>query len=353
VIKSLRIKSFTVFSEAELTFGKDLNVFVGENGTGKSHLLKLAYSLLAVQAQGKRESNEATPSEAFLQGAIARKLVGVFRPDELGRLTQRRAGVQNCKVELTAGDAQLDLAIGFHTKSKSEVSVSKLPTRWVDKPPVFLPTRELLTIYPGFVSLYETTSLPFEETWRDTCVLLGAPLARGPREAAIKALLEPLESALDGKIVLEPSGQFYLNRGGANTEMHLVAEGLRKLAMVARLIATGTLIDKGYLFWDEPEANLNPKLIKDVAQAIVHLSKSGIQVFVATHSLFLLRELYLLQLERGLATRCFGLHIAGDGAVQVEQGLTMDDIGPIASLDEELQQSDRYMEHEAAQGNKP
>ncbi|WP_281258757.1 hypothetical protein [Avibacterium endocarditidis] len=42
-------------------------------------------------------------------------------------------------------------------------------------------------------------------------------------------------------------------------EIPLVAEGLRKLAMVARLVATGTLLDKGCLFWDEPEANLNPK----------------------------------------------------------------------------------------------
>lgn len=350
MIKSLHVKNFTVFSDVELAFGKNINVFLGENGTGKSHVLKLAYSLLAVQAQGRRESNEPTPSKTFLQGAIARKLVGVFRPDELGRLTQRRVGVQRCEVALFGAEPELDLAIDFNITSKSDVTVTKLPSRWSDKPPVFLPTRELLTIYPGFVSLYETTTLPFEETWRDACLLLGAPLAKGPREATIKTLLAPLETALGGKIVLESSGQFYLVRSGASMEMHLVAEGLRKLAMVARLIATGTLVDKGYLFWDEPEANLNPKLIKDVARAIVHLSKNGIQVFVATHSLFLLRELYLLQ-EEGLDTRCFGLHLTPDGSVMVQQGSTMDDVGPIAVLDEELAQSDRYMDYEAASGN--
>jgi len=71
VIKSLHIESFTVFSQAALEFGKHLNLFVGENGTGKSHLLKLAYSMLAVEAQGRRESNENTPRDTFLQGAIA------------------------------------------------------------------------------------------------------------------------------------------------------------------------------------------------------------------------------------------------------------------------------------------
>ncbi len=56
--------------------------------------------------------------------------------------------------------------------------------------------------------------------------------------------------------------------------------------MIARLIATGSLLDKGALFWDEPEANLNPKLVKLVARAILNISQSGIQVFIATHSLF-------------------------------------------------------------------
>ena len=131
-------------------------------------------------------------------------------------------------------------------------------------------------------------------------------------------------------------------------EMHLVAEGLRKLATVARLIATGSLLDKGYLFWDEPESNLNPRIIKTVAQTILQVAASGIQVFIATHSLFLLRELHILQKRefKKLDTRCFGLHIASDGAVSVEQGKTMDDVGSIAALDEDLQQSERYIDTE-------
>ncbi len=352
MIQSLHVTGFTVFSDATFEFAKNLNVFVGENGTGKSHLLKLVYSLLAVGAQGERESKEAVPSETYLKGAIARKLLGVFRPDELGRLARRLPGVQRCDVELKGDEPGVNVAFSLNTKSKAEVLLSDSPGAWLDKPPVFLPTRELMTIYPGFVSLYETTALPFEETWRDMCVLLGAPLARGPREQGIKALLEPLEVALGGKIVLEASGRFYLNRFGANTEMHLVAEGLRKLAMVARLIATGSLVDKGALFWDEPEANLNPKLIKEIARAIVRLSGSGIQVFVATHSLFLLRELYLLQAELAVDARSFGLQLKDD-EVHVRAGVSMDEIGSIAALDEELQQSDRYLAHEAAAGDAP
>ena len=64
--------------------------------------------------------------------------------------------------------------------------------------------------------------------------------------------------------------------------------------MIARLIATGTLFYRRLLFWDEPQANLNPKLIREAAKIVNEVSKSGIQGFVATHSLFFMRELEIL-----------------------------------------------------------
>jgi ABC-type multidrug transport system ATPase subunit len=131
--------------------------------------------------------------------------------------------------------------------------------------------------------------------------------------------------------------------------MHLVAEGLRKLATIARLIATGSLVDKGFLFWDEPESNLNAKLVKEIARTILDLCKTEIQVFVASHSLFLLRELdILLKTTEFAATmaRFFGLHRGSEG-VTVQQGDTIDDIGQIDELQEELSQSDRFL---AAEG---
>jgi ABC-type lipoprotein export system ATPase subunit len=350
VIESLRLKDFTVFKDTEFDFAPGLNVIVGENGTGKTHILKLAYSATYVCAKGAREPGSA-PTKGYLQSAVANKLTAVFRPDELGRLARRdRRGRQRSEIRCSYGPPTNALAFSFNTASRSEVSVDEAPSAFIEKLPVYLPPRELLTIAPGFVSLYETSYLPFEETWRDTSILLGAPLARGPREKRIKELLVPLEEAMGGKVELEEGGRFYLNSDGISTEMHLVAEGLRKLAMVARLIATGSLVDKGFLFWDEPESNLNPRIIRTVARTIVHLARSGIQVFVATHSLFLLRELDLLLQEpenRATERHFIGLQRRASG-VEVMQGSSVDEIGDISALDEELRQSDRYLEVEAA-----
>lgn len=347
MLHSLTLRNFTAFVDAEFKFSSGLNVIVGENGAGKTHILKAAYSCCSVGTKGSKELISPNPTKSYFQTYLALKFLAVFKPDELGHLVNReQPGHQRCEVKCALSPPGRELVFSLHTASKSEITVEKVPSTWFKKPPVYLPANELLTIYPGFASLYDTAHLPFDETWRDTCVLLGAPLAKVQQEKTVKYLLKPLEEAMGGSLFLGFSGRFYLVVDGVNMEMHLVAEGLRKLAMIARLIATGSLADKGVLFWDEPEANLNPKFVKIVARTILSLCQSGIQVFIASHSLFLLRELdILLHNEdfKGVEARFFGLHRSETG-VRVEQGNTVDGIGNIDALDEELMQSDRYME---------
>ena len=345
MLNNLNIKNFTVFPSANLQFSKYLNVIVGENGSGKTHLLKVAYSALATSWEESRKPTSSTPTKALMQTRLADKLINVFRPESLGRLARRKQGRERCDIKLLFEDKKFNFEFSFSTNSKTEVLIEKVPKGWLDTSPAYIPTRELLSIFPNFVSVYEGHYLEFEETWRDTCILLGAPLQRGTKEKRIQELLAPLETSMGGSIELDKNGRFYLKNERGRFEMPLIAEGQRKLAMLARLIATGILMDKGFLFWDEPEANLNPLLIKQVAQSIVSLSKIGIQVFIATHSLFLLRELEILMTDKQnieLNSRFFGLHFSDDGVV-VKQGDAIDEIGDITTLDEELAQSDRFI----------
>ncbi len=66
------------------------------------------------------------------------------------------------------------------------------------------------------------------------------------------------------------------------------------------LIKNGALNKNSILFIDEPESNLNPKLIKDIAKFIIYLEKLNIQIFIATHSLFFIKELEILRKKRKL-----------------------------------------------------
>lgn len=341
MLKKATIRNFGPLPSGDYVFAAGLNVVVGENGSGKSQLLKLLYSLLKAQA----DSKELTKS--VLQKSCAEKLVGVFRPDALGRLVTRKQGHDRCEIALTMCESEQNLAISFATRSSSSVQVDTLPTAQIALSPAFLPTRELLTLCPWFVPLYDNHHVPFEESWRDSVSLLEKPALKGPRAEVAVGLLQPLEKAMGGKALVDSaSGRFYLQIPGAGKmEMPLVAEGLRKVAMLARLIANGSLLEQGFLFWDEPETNLNPRLIRVIARCIMALCRQGIQVFVATHSLFLLRELEMLNEKpefHRVPQRYFALAAMAEG-IQLEQGSAVDDLQTLVLLDEELRQSDRFM----------
>jgi len=198
----------------------------------------------------------------------------VFRPDGLWRLVRRQRGRSKCRLAYQYDDSGWIWHLRFSTVAASQLIIETMPTARAEKLPVFLPTRELLSIYPGFVSLYETTELQFPETWRDTCILLGAPLARGPREGRIKELLEPLETAMGGSVDLDRSGRFYLNLsvwqyGDASRRRGLAQIGYDRAPCRYRLAAGQRLS-----LLDEPDANLNPKFIKTVAQTILQTAQS-------------------------------------------------------------------------------
>ncbi len=345
MLKSASIQNFGPLPNTELHFASGLNVVVGENGCGKSQLLKLFYSLLKVQA----DSKELTKSE--LEKSCADKLVGVFRPETLGRLVKRRQGHDKCQVALSMKNGEQNITISFATRATKTVQIDRLPSTGVNKSPVFLPTRELVTLCPWFLSLYDNYHIEFEESWRDTVSLLGKPTVKGKRESAVAGLVRPLEADIGGKVVVDAgTGRFYLQiPGEGKMEMPLVAEGLRKIAMLARLISTGTLLEQGYLFWDEPETNLNPKLIRVIASSIMSLCQQGVQVFIASHSLFLLRELEMLAEKtefKSIKQRYFSLSNS-EGGVKLEQGDSVDDLQTLVLLEEELKQSDRFIGNES------
>lgn len=338
------IRNLTVFKQAEISFSPGLNVIVGENGSGKSHLLKAIYALIATSAQEGLKAQGDLPTKAVLQKAFADKLIGVLRPESLGRIVRRKQGRDRCEVELCFQDSSLNTKVSWATNSKSDVQIEQLPVQWQEKSPVFLPTREVLSQYHWLPQLYRTAHVDIEENIVDLCDLLGALALKGPREKGIAQLVAPLEAAMGGKVLLDQNGRFYLNiPGSGKMEISLVAEGLRKLAMVARLISTGSLLDKGYLFWDEPEANLNPKLIRLVATLLMDLSHHGIQVIVASHSFFLLKELDLLSRQNDQAIHYIGLSEGEEGAA-VQQVGTLAELDHLTTLDEELAQYDRELE---------
>ena len=94
---------------------------------------------------------------------------------------------------------------------------------------------------------------------------------------------------MDGKVTTKNEEYFLRNKHG-HLEFTLLAEGFRKLGLLWILIQNGTLLNGSALFWDEPETNLNPKLMKVIIGILLKLQRIGVQIFLSTHDYVILKE---------------------------------------------------------------
>lgn len=342
MLQSLNITNFAAFRTASISFAPGLNVVVGENGTGKSMLLKLAYVLAKTSEDLGRQ--EAPASKDEWQRSIAAKLVATCRPDSLGRLVTRRHGVERCEIAVDfVEEAEAGFSFSFSSKGNKEVRLNQTPDSCLSAGPIFIPTKEMLSSFPGFAAAVRKRELAFDDTYYDLALALeDQPLKPGARPKDISDLIALLEEAMGGRVRLE-SGRFYLKTEGRDLEMPLVAEGIRKIATIAYLVLNGTLRKRGMLIFDEPETNLNPKLIVTMARALVSLAVGGVQVVVSTHSLFLLRQLQIELAQRQAPARYLALSRRGETGIHIAAGDAIEEVDPLAMLEAELNQTDAYL----------
>ena len=326
-VQHVHLKNFTVFEDLALDFSPGINVLLGANGTGKSHLMKVVYAVARVcvrQTQSRPQQKDKWPADLLW------KLGAVFRSDNsnTGRLVRKNKTDKQASILVTIGNMKLEVSLPSTGGLLSPLHPGAIKTGPAS---IFLPAREVLSMYEGFVSAYLSRELSFDETYFDLCVALGAKPLKGPKAEMATALLQPLRDRLHAE-VHQKGDRFYVEMPGeAPFEAHLVAEGYRKLASLMYLIKNGSIGEKSVLFWDEPEANLNPRLIKVVADFLLSLAASGIQIFVATHDYLLTNELslqaeYHTEAAKKAEIRFFGFHREGNGPAQVQTGATLADL---------------------------
>jgi len=288
-INNIKLENFTSFAELDQTFSTGVNVIIGTNGTGKTHLLKVIYASCAITIGEDKEKS------------FAHKLRNVFNPYEgrIGRLSRRqKASVRTRVIISREGNARLSAEFSNHTNKPDDVKVTG-ETSWKKDTlaSAYIPVKEMLAHAPGFLATSAKREIAFEEVYADIIKRAFLPKLMGPIDRDRQRLLTALQKALDGKVVAKGEHFFLKNKQG-DLEFTLLAEGMRKLALIWLLIQNGTLLGGAILFWDEPEANLNPALMGEVVEVILELQRLGVQIFLTTHNYVLLKEFDLRQ-QRG------------------------------------------------------
>lgn len=275
-IRKLELENFTVFNELDIAFEPGINVFVGENGMGKTHIMKLLYS--ACQASKHDVS-------------FSQKLVRVFQPDRSGiqRLVRRKnsGGTANVKI---ASDTST-ISMSFSTQTKKWAATVKNEDAWEKQnkgmESVFIPAKEILSNAYNLREAAARGNVEFDDTYLDIIASARVDISAGKDAEHRKKYLDKLQKINEGKVRVEED-RFYLKPGNqAKIEFNLIAEGIRKIALLWQLIKNGTLEKGSILFWDEPEANINPIHIPVLAEMLLMLQQDGVQLFISTHDYFL------------------------------------------------------------------
>lgn len=280
-------ENFTVFGKISIPFCKGLNILVGENGVGKTHIMKLAYA--ACQASKHDVS-------------FSQKSVFLFRPDSssIGRLVNRnKSGNNIAKVSVESDTAKIEMS--FTAKTKKWEAEIKAEEKWekqmTDLSSVFISAKEILSNAWNLDAAVKMGNVEFDDTYLDIIAAAKIDISKGVDTTTREKCLDTLQKINKGKVYLQDD-RFYLKPGNkAKLEFNLLAEGLRKIALLWQLIKNGTLEKGAILFWDEPEANINPKYIPILAELLIMLEQEGVQIFVSTHDYFLTKYIKIKKLK--------------------------------------------------------
>ncbi len=356
-ILRLQLQKFMTFDDLNVEWSPNINVISGENGSGKTTILKAMYSALkplqpSDSAWRKLDASSATTKERFEQTLAERfedKFCGVFRPDgrRIGRLASRTTGRVKTKVEL-------GLALDGKTKGGVEIRFTSGQANGVDAKrkgfevapgfdTIYLPSKEMISTTESFAALYENFDIAFEETYYDLAKALALPLRKGPNTGKQKDVLNKIVEILPGEgkaTVTQRQGRFYLKAPGEGEyEMGLLAEGYRKIATLYYLVANGALNENSVLFWDEPEVNLHPRLIRPTVAALVELARLGAQIFVSTHNYFVQQEfnfaaVYPPPKKKNVKIRFYSLYRDDAKTTQIAEAGRVSELEPNAIMEE-------------------
>ncbi|MBF0561179.1 MAG: ATP-binding protein [Alphaproteobacteria bacterium] len=263
-----------------MSLSPGINVFIGENGTGKTHILKVLYA-----AAGSHVLMDFPIGLANVIGVgfvSYDRLRSIERPE-----TECTVGVtvrgRLIEFNLTDGSGGADSIPYIHNISQENYPINL--------PSTYIPPKEVLENAPGFRSLYNLRHISFGRVYAEILDKAFLPSLR-KLDGVRQALVDGLEPAIGGKVVIVDE-LFFIETAHGRIPFGMVAEGIRKIALLSVLICNGCLEPGSVLFWDEPDANLNPKLLNLVVKTLLTLQRSGVQIFLATHNYFVLKELDL------------------------------------------------------------
>jgi AAA15 family ATPase/GTPase len=343
MINRAELKNFGPIKELDWQNLGKINLIIGNNGCGKSFLLKALYSAVRTLEEYKRGETLETDAEI-----LANKLHWTFQAEKIGDLataldknTQRLieekelSHLMNFENTEEIPDINLSFKLTFDQKNFS-YSFDKDTTKTIrslenevsprSDNSIFLPAKEILSFHHiidasreinklfGFDDTYFDLSkalkqipLPViqETSWDNSVAVLNNSnysSIRGRNYFDFNNARIKIRAMIGGEMEFDDAKKrWYFKKGEQRFPMGVTAEGNRKVAVLDNLLGNGYLSENSIIFMDEPESTLHPQYISELLDIIAILANHGIQFFIASHSYFVIKKLFLIAQEQQIS----------------------------------------------------
>lgn len=286
MIDSIDIKNFGPIDQLEWSNLGKINILIGSNGCGKTFILKILYSAIRCLEE-YRKGNDPRKIEDVLSD----KLYWTFQVEKLSDLVQK--GTTNLHFRMKFDNEEFNYSFGNRTEKEIRNVENTIPER--NKNSVFLPAKEILSLFDAIkISREQFQTFGFDDTYYDLVKALTLKPIQGRNYPEFAQSRKTLEELLNGKIQFENEKWSFKNANNQVFPVHITSEGLKKVSILDRLLGNHYLSSESILFVDEPEAALHPNALVQFLEILKLLSDTGIQIFISTHSYFVIKKLYII-----------------------------------------------------------
>ncbi|MDZ7809378.1 MAG: AAA family ATPase [Arhodomonas sp.] len=298
-------------------------------------LLKALYAVVRAAEEAGRGDDPRT----FRQ-VLDDKLTWTFQLARLGDLVRRGNGGA-CTVGVALDQERLGFRFTMH--AEKGVGEARAPAARREATSVFIPAKEVLSMMGVVKESRLQQKFGFDDPTFDLVRALEAEPSRGkPPFGSARAELEEL---IQGRILEKPGRGWVFRSGRSEYPVTITAEGIKKVAIIDRLIVNRTLSGESIVFIDEPESFLHPAAAIRLIDILHRLVDEGVQIFMATHSYFVLKKLMLLARRHRMSVPV--LSLAGRGAEEASEAADLVDgmpENPIVSAAIELYEQELDVE---------
>jgi len=300
MITSFDIKNFGPLSSLRGEGLGKLNLVLGANSCGKTFLLKALYATMRAQEESGRGEDPRDFSEV-----LGDKLYWTFQADKLGDLVQKGVGNRLAVSVTMQNNCNLAYEFGPDASRKVVPLHNNLAPREANS--IFLPPKEVLTLARVILkSGLQDKAFGFDATYVDLVLALQNPTQRERTFNGFTRSRQQLERMFQGKIEYLPDVERWVyKKGNSRFSLNTTAEGIKKIAILDTLLGNRFLTPDSVVFIDEPESALHPTAISQLLDIVYQLSDTGIQFFIASHSYFVVKKLYLIALSKNIPIPVF------------------------------------------------